>query len=112
VLEVFRVDFKQRDFASFVFVVAFVADLLFHMLTVQALFGEFILSDLFVTAFAQVRLGGLFEVFMTGRAIAFKFGMPLYYLTWHQNIAARSLRDYAKQSSKNQNPSERLGETV
>lgn len=87
-IEVFCVELDQRDIAPSVFVVAFLAGFLFHMLAMQAMLGEFILRHLFVAALAQVRLGSFVEVFMTTSAIVFKFGMPLYYLTGHKHIAA------------------------
>jgi hypothetical protein len=80
-IEVFCVDFDQRDIAPLMLVVAFFAGLLFFMLTMQPMLAEFILRDFLVAALAQVRLGCLVKVFMTAPAIAFVFGMPLYHRT-------------------------------
>ena len=49
-VEIFCVDLKQGDVASFVFVVTLLADFLFYMMPVQAMLGEFILRNLFVAA--------------------------------------------------------------
>jgi hypothetical protein len=87
-IEVLGVEFDQRNISPLVFVVALIADLLLHMLTMQAMLGEFILRNLFVATLAQVRLGSLVEMFMAAAAVAFNFGMPFYYRTGHQHIAA------------------------
>jgi len=98
-VELFCVELKQGDFAPLVFMVAFLADILFNMVPVQAMPGDLILCDCFVAALAQFRLGGLVEAFMAVPAFAFKFGMFLDDLAGHQHITARiraGLHDYAK----------------
>jgi hypothetical protein len=56
-IEVFSIEFNQRDIAPPMFVVAFMAGFFFYMLSMQAMLDEFILRNLFVTVLAQVRLG-------------------------------------------------------
>lgn len=114
-LEIFCVDLKQGDIASLVFVVTFIADLLFYMMPMQAMLAEFILCDLLVAVLAQSRLGGFVEMLMAVHAFAFQFGMLLYDLAGYQHIAAGislRLRDHAKKSSENRNPSMRHRRTI
>ena len=82
-IKVFCVNFEQGNIAPLVFVVALIADLLFLMLSMQAMLGDFILCNFLVAALAQAGLGGLVKALVTTRAIVFEFGMEFYYRTGH-----------------------------
>ena len=74
-VEFFCVELKQGDVAPLVFMVAFLADILFNMMPVQAMPGEFILRNL---------LCGSFYTIPAVRSCRSVYGSPrIRFQIWH-----------------------------